>query len=190
MLKESVIAWLLSITVGNSCTKWVQNPNYRCLGEHAVVQLVCRAGTVHLSITDWLSLEVVLCLYGILVWSDRVVFLLVWLKNRWSELGLRFDLRCLVVPQNLCSSGYRWFLISALFWPLMHEWWCKVSVCLVPWFIMDESYWHFGSIEAMPFSTGVVCCTVLWSWLISIKANIFHVLHFFLFREVCMYICH
>lgn len=35
VLKESIIAWLLSITVGDSCAEWVQNPNYRCLGEDA-----------------------------------------------------------------------------------------------------------------------------------------------------------
>lgn len=39
MLKESIIAWLLSITVGDSCTEWVQNPNYRCLREHSAVML-------------------------------------------------------------------------------------------------------------------------------------------------------
>lgn len=39
MLKESITAWLLSITVGDSCAEWVQNPNHRCLREHCAVML-------------------------------------------------------------------------------------------------------------------------------------------------------
>lgn len=58
MLKESIIAWLLSITVGDSCTEWVQNPNYRCLGElrHCYVRAVLSTWPTQISfLTRWYS---------------------------------------------------------------------------------------------------------------------------------------
>lgn len=48
MLKESIIAWLLSITVADSCVEWVQNPKYRCLR----TQRCYVSCTIHLTITD------------------------------------------------------------------------------------------------------------------------------------------